>query len=408
MCIRDSLRVGQLRAAARGVLEQRPGHRVAVLRDGTGLRLLAAPHPARQPHHQGAALPGGIPDELRGLGPAVGQRAVEADALGQLGTVAGAQRDQGARHRALPLGVGHFDVDDRAAQRLAREPAARHHQRVVQGLLGVELGLRGLPGGQLLGGGDGVVPPGLRRLPGAHPVAVRRVRPAVALPAVGDPRSRRQRAQQVQTPPDGVPGGPQLALYQGADLFLGAGAPRVVTGHRGGEQPVVEGRVRGRAGRRAQQLTVRVPPRLGALGRLPARYARRRVDPGEQRPQMLVLQHALPGGPMAAQQPRHGQQQTGARHPGPLTQMSEPAAQQRHMGRRGIRRLRLLLGRPPKPHRAPQQPHEVDSRGARHDQLRGVRTQFDLHRDPLAGLRVGLLALLPLHGVREAVHIRQH
>ncbi len=234
------------------------------------------------------------------------------------------------------------------------------------------------------------------------------VRPAVALPAVGDPGALGQAAEQVDALPDGVPGGAQLALDEGADLLLRPGGAGVVTGHRGRQQSVVERRVGGRSGRRAVELAARVAARLGELGGPLGRYTGRRGDPGEQRAQVLVLQGALAGRPVAGQELRQGQQQAGARHPGPLAEVREPAAQQRHVRRRGEGRLRLLLGRPPEPHRAAQQAHVLDAGGARHDQLGCVGAQFDLDRDLLAGLRVGLLALLELDVVGEAVHVGQH
>ncbi len=133
----------------------------------------------------------------------------------------------------------------------------------------------------------------------------------------------------------------------------------------------------------------------------------RRVDPGEQRPEVLVLQRGLAGGPVPGQQLRHGDQQRGARHPGPLAEVGEPAAQQRHLLRRRVRALRVLLGGAAEAVGPPQQPHQLDPGPPRHDELRSVGAQLGDDLDALARLRVGLGALGGLHLGRVLLDVRQ-
>ena len=173
--------------------------------------------------------------------------------------------------------------------------------------------------------------------PAAHPVPVPGERPAVAGPPVGDVRALRQRPQQVEAPPHRVPGGPGDARDQVADAPLGGGqfaepvvrlrrrpARRRAPSARGRSArwrgPAAGCRTPGRwRGRRAGTPAAPARPagvrpvgrRVGA-GRAPGR-----VDPGEQRAQVLVLQAALAGGPVPGQQVRQGQQQRRSRAPGP-------------------------------------------------------------------------------------------
>jgi hypothetical protein len=64
---------------------------------------------------------------------------------------------------------------------------------------------------------------------------------------------------------------------------------------------VVEGRIGGRAGRRAAHRI------FGQRGGLRAGQAGRRIDPAEQRPEVEIFHLALPGGPVRRQGPGHGQ-----------------------------------------------------------------------------------------------------
>lgn len=334
--------------------------------------------------------------------------------------------DQRARARPLALAVRHDHVDDLARERLPGQPPSRHHQRVVERLLRLQPGLFALAGGELVGGGDRVVAARLRGLTGDDPVAVAGERPAVARPPLLDVRTLRQRPQQVQALPHLVPGGQRPALHQLADLLLGrgegaqpvvgletvlgggqGGTRAVVALDGGGEQFVVERRVGRRTGRRAPQLSGGVPREFRAQRRLRARLTRRRGDPGELCPQVLVLQAGLPGSPVPPQDLRHRRQQRGAGHPGPLPEVGQPPPEQRHARRRGIRRLRILLRRPPKAHGAAQEAYEVDARAARDDQLGRVGAQLDLDLDAFAGLRVGLAALGGLDDVGVGVEVRQ-
>lgn len=337
-----------------------------------------------------------------------------------------AHGDQRARAGPLALAVRHDDVDDLARERLPGQSAPRHHQRVVERLLRLEPGLFPLPGGQLVGGGDRVVASRLRRLTGDDPVAVAGEGPAVACPPLLDVRALRQLPQQVQALPHLVPGGQRPAPHQLADLPLGRGerSQPVVGleavlrgGQRGtravvaldgrGEQLVVERRVGRRTGRRAPQLPVGATRELRPQRRPRARLARRRGDPGELGPQVLVLQAGLPGRPVPAQELRHRRQQRGAGHPGPLPEMGQPPAEQRHARGCGMRCLRVLLRRPPEAHGAAQEAHEVDAGAARDDQLGRVRAQLDLDLDAFPGLRVGLVAFGGLDDVGIGVEVRQ-
>src|SRR5690606_40905376 len=137
-----------------------------------------------------------------------------------------------------------------------------------------------------------------------------------------------QRPQQVQAPPYRVPRGTGAALDEGADPLLGGGhvtepvvglhavlgggqrrtgAVEALDGR--GEQLVVEGRVGRRARGRAQQLPLVVARELGLPRGLGTRAPGGRVDPGEQRAQVLVLQGGLAGRPVPGQHVGQGEQQ---------------------------------------------------------------------------------------------------